>query len=61
MIQKIGKTDESIKNLQEEYGKSLQYGTELEGLKQERQVLRPALNAFICTAVSRNRHPGIDT
>ena len=39
MIQKIGKTDESIKNLQEEYGKSLQYGTELEGLKQERQAL----------------------
>ena len=39
MIQKIGKTDESIKTKQEEYGKSLQYGTELEGLKQEKQAL----------------------
>ena len=39
MLQKIGKTDESIKKLQEEYGKSLQYGKELEGLKQERQAL----------------------
>ena len=39
MIQKIGKNDESIKTKQEEYGKSLQYGTELEGLKQEKQAL----------------------
>ena len=43
MIQKIGKTDESIKVQQEEYGKSLRYKTELDGLKQEKQALEVQL------------------
>ena len=43
MIQKIGKTDESNKVQQEEYGKSLRYKTELDGLKQEKQALEVQL------------------
>ena len=43
MEQKIGKTDESIKVQQEEYGKSLRYKTEFDGLKQEKQALEVQL------------------